>query len=217
MRKLERGAEPACLGNYRHGKDNWNGTSKSCRDEIWLHIEEMQGTFCAYCESRLHVQKRHIEHFFRKDDEPKKTFDWNNLFGSCNSSDSCGQYKDHKAKNVNLLKVCKPDSMNPSDYFIFVGDGNVRPKTGLETYVAETALNTIKVFNLNGSPKLVGKRREAMRVEYLLFETYLQEVSDLAMEESSDIDDLFEQERLDNLVRINDAEHSTALRQVWAF
>lgn len=217
MRKLERKAKPACLGNYRHGKDNWNGTSKSCRDEIWLHIEKMQGTFCAYCESRLHVRKRHIEHFFRKDDEPKKIFDWDNIFGSCNHSDSCGRYKDHKAKSINLLKVCKPDSMNPSNYFIFASDGKISLKAGLESYEAEIALNTIKVFNLNDSPKLVGKRREAMRAELSVFESYLQEVNGLDMDEDADIYNVLEQERLTNLAKINDAEHSTALRHVWEF
>ena len=166
MRKLERGQAPVCLSRYKYGRDSWEviTQNESYKDDIWQQLTNMQNAFCAYCESRLHDRKRHIEHFFRRENFPQLTFDWGNIFGSCNEPDSCGNHKDNKAqRGIDLSKVCKPDIMNPVKYLLFLSDGNVMPRHGLEPADAEIAENTINVFNLSGSPKLVGKRRAAMR------------------------------------------------------
>lgn len=219
MRKLARGQAPGCLSGYRHGRDNWNSTSKSCRDDIRDELKAMQGLFCAYCESRLGGHnKRHIEHFYERDKEPQMTFDWSNMFWSCNELDSCGNYKNAEAPTSTYLsKVCKPDIMNPTDYLLFVEDGSVVPKEGLSAADLEIAKNTIQVFNLNASSKLVGKRREAARVELPLAETYYQTASEFAGKEDLEMEQLLEDERNSNFARIENTEHSTVLLQVWGF
>lgn len=216
MRKLNRGTEPKCVEKHRRAKSTWKelSTNRECNAEVWQHLETMQGSFCAYCESRLHERQRHIEHFFRRSDVPRMTFEWANFFGSCDEPDSCGKYKDNKAlKTIDLAKVCKPDIMNPAEYLLYLPDGHVIPQYGLEPADAEIAENTIKVFNLSGSPKLVGKRREAMRSELPLVEAYFQTVNDCVGDPV--LENLLDQELEGDLARINSSEYSAALRQVW--
>ena len=216
MRKLERSPAPACLSRYKHGRDSWTviTESESYKDDIWQQLTDMQNAFCAYCESRLHDRKRHIEHFFKRENFPQLTFDWGNIFGSCNELDSCGNHKDHKTqRSIDLSKVCKPDTMNPAQYLLFLSDGHVMPRDELEPADAEIAENTINVFNLSGSPKLVGKRRAAMRAERPLAEAYFQAMNDCLGE--PELESLLDQELEVELARISSSEYSVALRQVW--
>ena len=219
MRQLARGQAPACLSKYKHGRDNWSSTSKNCRDEIRKELKAMQGLFCAYCESRLNRHdKRHIEHFYERDKEPQKTFDWSNLFWSCNEPDSCGKYKDNKASaTIDLTKVCKPDEKDPAGFLLFVADGSVEPQSGLSAADLEVAKNTIQIFNLNGSSKLVGKRRKAAQVERPLAEIYYQTVIEFIGTEDPEMEQLLDEERKNALARIENAEHSAVLKQVWGF
>lgn len=218
MRKLKRGQAPRCLSKYRYGRDHWGvvSTNTQYNAEVWRQLNNMQGHFCAYCESDL-KQKRHIEHFFRCRDVPQKTFDWSNLFGSCDEPDSCGKYKDNKAPvTIELSKVCKPDIMDPADYLFFADDGSVEPQSGLSPADLEIAQNTIHVFNLNGSSKLVGKRREAARRELPLAEDYFQVASDSAGTKDLEMEQFLESELSNNLARIESSEHSAVLKQIWA-
>ncbi|MCK9237357.1 MAG: TIGR02646 family protein [Thiopseudomonas sp.] len=219
MRKLTRGQAPSCLSNYKHGRDKWEvvSTNPQYNEEVWRKLSAMQGSLCAYCESRL-KQKKHIEHFFRRGQVPQKTFEWANLFGSCSQPDSCGNYKDNKAPStIDLAKVCKPDIMDSADYLFFADDGSVEARSGLSPADLEIAQNTIQVFNLNGSSKLVGKRREAARIELPLAEIYYQTASEYAGAEDLEMEQLLDEERSNNLARIESSEHSAVLKQVWSF
>lgn len=206
MRKLDRGQAPACLNNYSHGKNAWNDVSIKDKEEIWRQLEDMQRMFCAYCECRINLEKnnRHIEHFFRRHANPKMTFDWINLFGSCKEPNSCGCYKDNKASsNIDLYKVCKPDTMNPADYLLFVKNGNVVPKEGLSDSDLEIAQNTISLFNLNGNSKLVGKRRAAARRESQNAEEYYQVVLQWKGKADPEMDALLDKQLTDNLENLS--------------
>lgn len=217
MRKLNRGAEPKCVGKHRRANSTWKelSTNRECNAEVWQHLEVMQGSFCAYCESYLHEGQRHIEHFYRRRDVPQMTFEWANFFGSCDEPDSCGKYKDNKAsKAIDLAKVCKPDIMNPAEYLLFLSNGHVMPRGGLETANAEVAENTIKVFNLNGSPKLVGKRKEIMRAEQAVVDFYYEAA--VESEGDSEIEAWLEEVQEEVRKRIKKAEHSAVLRQIWS-
>ena len=81
----------------------------------------------------------------------------------------------------------------------------------------EIAINTIQVFNLNGSSKLVGKRREAARIELPLAEIYYQTASAFLGAEDPEMEQLLDEERNNALARIDNAEHSAVLKQVWGF
>jgi len=89
MHKLERFEAPACLAKYQHGRDNWQTLNHKDRREIWQKIDTMQYKRCAYCENTLEgnnqEKKAHLEHFRQRDRYPQGTFQWANIFGSCNN------------------------------------------------------------------------------------------------------------------------------------
>lgn len=150
MHKLRRGAAPACLSNYQHGRDNWKAVTAEDKREIWEKLYEMQQHRCAYCEGSLRTDKRHIEHFRQKGLDPKVTFLWSNLFGSCNRIDNCGKFKD-ELPPYDLADLIKPDEEDPEHFFLFVSDGSVAVREGLNALDKRRAMETIRIFNLNGA------------------------------------------------------------------
>lgn len=150
MHKLQRGTAPACLSTYQHGRDNWKAVSAEDKREIWERLDEMQQRRCAYCEDALRNDKRHIEHFRQKARDPKVTFLWSNLFGSCNRIDNCGKFKD-ELPPYDPADLIKPDEEDPERFFLFVSDGSVAVREGLNAADKKRALETIRIFNLNGA------------------------------------------------------------------
>lgn len=221
MHLLKRGTAPDCLKSFKHGKDDWSVISQQgLTDEIWQHLKEMQKEFCAYCECRLinDNKKRHIEHFFNKDSYPQDTFNWSNLFGSCNHSERCGKFKDHSplAKQIDLKKVCKPDqgTYDPSRILSFLTNGEVRAANHSDKSIRQIAENTIKIFNLNGDSSLINSRRVAVENEKKLANEYWEMKASLS---ADDIAELLDAEYEKALTRISDAEYSTALKHIWEF
>jgi uncharacterized protein (TIGR02646 family) len=159
MRKLNRGPAPDCLSRYRHGTNNWNDLTADDRKEIWQKLDNMQHQRCAYCEGALRADKRHIEHFRQKGRDPRVTFLWSNLFGSCNRVENCGKYKD-ELPPYNPADLIKPDVDDPEHFFLFVSDGSVAVRAGLTAMETRRANETIRIFNLNGV--LSAMRRSAI-------------------------------------------------------
>ncbi|SFY13314.1 TIGR02646 family protein [Janthinobacterium lividum] len=150
MHKLQRGAAPACLSTYQHGRDNWKAVSAEDKREIWEKLDEMQQRRCAYCEDALRNDKKHIEHFRQKGRDPKVTFLWSNLFGSCNRIDNCGKFKD-ELPPYDPADLIKPDEEDPERFFLFVSDGSVAVREELNATDKKRAMETIRIFNLNGA------------------------------------------------------------------
>lgn len=152
MHRLHRNPHaPACLGRYRHGQHEWGVQSPTAaeRAEIWAMLNAMQGDRCAYCEVAIASDNRHIEHFRQRNRHPQGTFDWSNLFGSCNRKGTCGDHKD-KCGPYDYTVLIKPDQENPDEFFVFTPDGNVNPRKGLTQGQHHRATETIRIFNLNG-------------------------------------------------------------------
>lgn len=59
-------------------------------------------------------------------------------------------------------KLINPSMEDPHDYFEYVANGDIVPKSGLHRFQKERADFTIKAFNLNGS--LTNQRREVLRM-----------------------------------------------------
>jgi uncharacterized protein (TIGR02646 family) len=159
MHQLNRPPAPRCLDHYRHGQNNWRDVTHVEKAEIWAGLNTMQDNHCAYCESKIRTEPdshhAHIEHFRQRSWHPQGTFDWSNLFGSCNREDSCGKYKDNQTyKHRDLIKV---DQENPDRYLRFLPDGQVVPAENLDSKDVQRANETIRVFNLNGSLRQIRK------------------------------------------------------------
>lgn len=148
MHKLIRGAAPGCLAKFQHGRDNWVNVDSSSKSEIWIELETMQGERCAYCESDISGGKKHIEHFRQKGRDPKVTFDWSNLFGSCMRKESCGIHKD-KLKPYDPANLIKPDTEDPEIFLVFSADGSVHPRANISEQDFLRAKETIRIFNLD--------------------------------------------------------------------
>lgn len=153
MRRLHRPATaPVCLSKYKHGKDNWSLSSPTGdeRNDIWRQLIAMQGQRCAYCEGPLDRDNGHIEHFRQRGRYPAGTFDWGNLFGSCNRSGTCGDHKD-KCGAYPPNELIKPDIEDPEDFLVFTPNGALRPRQGLSDPERHRALRTIDILQLDGA------------------------------------------------------------------
>jgi len=152
MHKLDRDPGPPLgLNRYQHGRDIWgNGCPTPAEKQaLWRKLDAMQGNRCAYCEAQLAEDNRHIEHFRQRSRYPQGTFDWNNLFGSCMRNESCGKHKDSCGvyDHQNLIK---PDLEDPEHFLVFAADGSVSARKTLAPGEQQRALETIRIFNLNG-------------------------------------------------------------------
>lgn len=116
---------PSCLQRFRHPANTWADVTHQDRAEIWVELRKIQGELCAYCEGSL-SGGRHIDHFRPRSASPKQTFNWSNLYGSCELSDSCGRYKDTRTFNPDEL--IEPGRDNPDEYLVFAVDGSIAPR-----------------------------------------------------------------------------------------
>lgn len=152
MHKLHRDAiPPTCLARYQHGRDQWSMGSPlpEERQEIWAKLDLMQGQRCAYCEASISDFSRHIEHFRQRSRYPQGSFDWTNLFGSCNRAGSCGDHKD-KCGNYPPGDLIKPDEEDPEQFLVFSDDGSIHPRAGLSDRDRQRAEASIRIFHLDG-------------------------------------------------------------------
>lgn len=167
MHKLNRPIPPRCLSQFSHGRDNWGNVMPDNKTEIWQSINDMQQNRCAYCEIDLRTDRgnsnAHIEHFRQRNNYPQGTFQWANIFGSCDRQDSCGKHKD-RLPEYNHQDLIKMDTEDPEQFLAFFSDGNVVPTKGLAPQDKHRAEETIRIFNLNGALRQI---RETMVKGYL--------------------------------------------------
>jgi uncharacterized protein (TIGR02646 family) len=151
MRHLNRTATPAParLGSYHHGANHWCDLTPLDKEQIRQCLEQMQGRRCAYCEGSIDALGQHIEHFRRKSLFPPLTFDWSNLYWSCNQTDSCGHYKDHGAGPYNVSELIEPCQHEPDAFFRFRVDGTISIRSGLSPQDQHRASETLRVFGLD--------------------------------------------------------------------
>lgn len=165
MHRLHREAiPPACLAKYSHGLHRWD---RHCptppeKAEIWIKLNAMQIGRCAYCEADL-SKASHIEHFRQRSRYPQGTFAWDNLFGSCNRPDSCGDHKD-RCGVYNHADLIKPDIEDPEHFLVFAASGSVHARDNLNDAMRHKAEETIRILNLNGTLKQI---RRTLLLQYL--------------------------------------------------
>lgn len=210
MHKLIRPIPPVCLSRYQHGRDNWRSMSPEHKGEIWLKLDEMQQKRCAYCEALIKTDKEnsnsHIEHFRQRDRYHQGTFLWGNLFGSCNRMNSCGKYKDDLPA-YNHQDLIKMDTEDPEHFLDFLPDGNVAPIKGLTPAEKNRAVETIRIFNLNGSLRQI--RETAVKGYMQTAEEFAAYAEDPEFDEADWLPLL--QEELD---QIKDLPFTTAIKHV---
>lgn len=183
MHKLNRGPAPNCLTRYQQGRNHWRELTSADRRNIWQALDAMQAERCAYCEKELQNDRRHIEHFIQRNRKPQLTFDWTNLFGSCNQENTCGKHKDHLAGFYRDADVLKPDVDDPDDYLIFFHDGTIRPREDLNALQKQRAEETLRVFNLDAEHGALRQMRRQAVAGYLQIADTLWSLADQCSEE----------------------------------
>lgn len=175
MKKLDRDAVPAppCLAEYDHRRKTWDDVTPEHKKEIRSHLEALQGKRCAYCETDLSAVPSHIEHFRRKSRHSPLTFEWKNLYWSCDEKDSCGHFKDHGAGKYDPADLVEPCVHDPDRYLRFRSDGSVVLPRNIDPGDRRRAEETLRVFHLQGSVRLRNMRRAVAA-------GYVSEVDDLA-------------------------------------
>ncbi len=180
-----RATRPACLDSFQHGRDTWGHPDMgACRPVIRASLEQMQGKLCAYCEGSLDSLGQHIEHFWDRDRYPQRTFDWHNMYWSCDRGDSCGRFKDNHASSFHPADLVDPCTDDPDAYFVFGSDGFVEVRDDISAREKYRAAETLRVFNLNldynhGGRSLCAERRRVL-AQYLSQEPdLLQALEDL--------------------------------------
>ena len=157
---------PDCLASRKIGRDHWDDVNPLEKEEIRTNLARLTDSRFAYCESDLKNSAQHIEHFRSRHRFPKHTFDWNNLFLSCNYNDSCGHHKDTSRETKNMpyepAALIKPDEDDPERFFLFYPDGSVRFREGLSEREQFQARETLRVFNLQ-NVRLAKLRRLAVK------------------------------------------------------
>lgn len=146
-------------------RSRWGSFSdKSALSDL---LENEQYGLCAYSEINLEHYSlgAHIEHVQPKSRFPKKTFDYQNLILSAlSSSDLETMDKNsifgghHKGSEFDpaLFISCLAD--NSADYFAYLSNGHIKPKSTLSVRDKRKAQYTIDLLNLD-SPYLVAERR----------------------------------------------------------
>ena len=108
---------------------------------------------CGYSEIILEESpaSSHIDHYYKRDLFPKKTYDWNNLIVSTIDEDFGGKYKDntYKIGKGEYAQIFNPVVDDMSQFIEFSGNGEIVPLKGLEVSTISKIKKTIEVFNLN--------------------------------------------------------------------
>lgn len=204
MHQLQRNAvPPTCLAKYRHGVNQWRELTASDKEEIWRELNTMQGERCAYCEGTLSKEK-HIEHFRQRSRCPQLTFTWDNLFGSCNRSDSCGKHKDEcQYLAVDLIKA---DIEDPERFLVFEVTGTVQTRANLSAVDRRKAEETIRILNLNAAAL-----RQIRRVLLMQYTKTADTFAALAIEHGEAAVKRLLEEELDSTSLL---PHATAIKHV---
>ena len=122
-----------------------------------------QDCLCGYSEIPLEEDSSssHIDHYFKRDLFPKKTFVWDNLIVSTTDEDFGGKYKDNtfKIQAQDYQLIFNPVVDDMSQYIEFYRNGEIVPLIGSPESIIKKVQKTVEVFNLN-CKSLKDRRRD---------------------------------------------------------
>jgi uncharacterized protein (TIGR02646 family) len=163
-------AVPPCLVAPLTGRcyDDLRGDEK---EEIRARLLDLQKHRCAYCERRTGEERDdgHIEHFRNQAGCPALSLAWANMFWSCNDEKTCGKHKDKCGRQSGPRSAFDPNDLidpceeDPNNFLLFVVDGTVRPRDGLDEVKEQRARETLRVFQLANSAYLRRSREDAVK------------------------------------------------------
>ena len=105
--------------------------SKISADSRLCILCNEQDCLCGYSEMVLEEDSAfsHIDHYYKRNLFPQKTFDWNNLIVSTIDEDFGGKYKDntYKIKTEEYQQIFNPVVDDMSQFIEYSGNGEIVP------------------------------------------------------------------------------------------
>ena len=193
MRYINRTEKLGCLKQAKKKNMSWYIFQRDKHEDykkVKNKLIEMQHGLCVYCESKLN-NKSHIEHFKCRSQFKKDTYEWDNLFVSCDSDSHCGKFKDSSNNSkYQIDDLIKPDKDNPNHYFVFQVDGKIKPKKNLTYSNKHKASETIRILHLNDSP-LINKRKRVYKDWFGIISNYISNSKNKKL--NSEIDEIMKE------------------------
>lgn len=178
MLKVTKVAEPDFLLKFKqkHKPQDWNDYDYQIKEQLKKHmLETEQEQYCPYCERNIcDVATSHIEHIYPRSKFPKKSQDYENLLTSCNTKNTCGEFKDNKFTDHFINPVLE----NPMEFLVHnIATGKIEPLNKNQHDLAhQRASYTIETLNLNEknlvesrknlSNLLLGMKKKYQEAEY---------------------------------------------------
>jgi len=180
---------PPCLVAPPAGWD-YSDLHGNEREEIRARLLELQKHRCAYCERRTGDERDdgHIEHFRNQGEHIHLRLAWANMFWSCNDEKTCGKHKDKCNRQSGPRAAFDPNHLidpsqdDPNKFLLFVVDGTVRPRDGLNEADERRAKETLRVFQLADSAYLRKSREDAVRPYVGAIDSLLSAGADLVVQ-----------------------------------
>lgn len=137
--------------------------NRSIYEDCLFQCMDDQNYLCGYTEIKLD-DNYHIDHFIKRDIDPRQTFDWQNMIAAVHDSKFGADFKDKTVNkndyNKRLKKyncILNPVTENMENRFIFSTNGVIEPADRNDREATET----IRVFNLQ-EDSLNSRRKQAM-------------------------------------------------------
>lgn len=162
---------PACLTATVPAR-KFSSLSGAEKAEVRTALLDLQRERCAYCERRtgLACDEGHVEHFRNQADHEHLETDWNNLFWSCNDEKTCGKHKDKcdrpapsSKRSFDPADIIKPCTDDPEHFMMFVSDGTITHRSGLNEDELRRYGETVRVFHLAESAFLCKSREDSVK------------------------------------------------------
>ena len=166
MKYILKRPEPAVFTEWKAGdkmahKPSWRRVPSDIKQDVHSSLMEEQGYLCCYCETRVHREGSHVEHFRPKGRRKyrDRQLDYINLLCSCGRDSDAGEPKQCGARKGSWFDeelLVSPLDPTCEGRFSFTGDGRIHAAPD-----DRPALETIKRLALD-SPKLDGRRQEVL-------------------------------------------------------
>lgn len=172
MRRIDKAEEPQSLRSFNKAKhEKWGEFSDKANHHVYndclQQCIEDQACLCGYTEVPLTGEKRHIDHYIKRDFAPDLTFCWNNMIAAVKDSHFGADYKDKHVKrnDYNKSECCYTNILNPvrdefTGRFRFSADGTIEPSDSQDI----KAQKTIELFNLNEKSLKERRKRQMENV-----------------------------------------------------
>ncbi len=152
-------------GQWKDFSDPVNRDFADQKAVLRATLLQIQRRQCVYCERPVNGKKCKIEHFYPRSSYGQRVFDWDNLFISCDCSDTCSDWKDGpKGKLIPLTSMFRPDDPAHQIEDCFdCENGQLRAASSASEAEKALVQGTIAKANLN-HVELVAQRRRLTKL-----------------------------------------------------